>query len=221
MYCFDTCKLFELNKPISRSIFLESVLLISMYEFTDLTLHITFWLWKYDFWTGSLLNVRSFYFYGEELIIQINNVLSCCVQKKLNVPLISELPACLSVKATSLSDFVCLSVFMVCFLTAGVTAVVTLPIVYGLSYLNGGLLWALRLYVNRHWCGLTWLTQFHLKLWIRRLPIGTCRMCACILFVQAVMCREWKLCGCSLQMENHLHLFLSLLQSHHSSNAVE
>lgn len=96
MYCFDNCKLFDLNKPRSLSIFLESVLLISMYEFTYLTLHITFWPRKYDFWAGILLNVLSFYYSGEELIIQINSVPSCCVQKKLNVPLIYELPACLS-----------------------------------------------------------------------------------------------------------------------------
>lgn len=72
MYCSDTCKVLDLNKPHSLSIFPESVLLISMYEFTYLTLRITFRPWKYDFWTGILLNHHSLHFSGEALIILIH-----------------------------------------------------------------------------------------------------------------------------------------------------
>lgn len=99
---------------------------------------------------GFLLNVLSLYFSGETLIFLIHNVPSCCDEKKLNVPFQSMSSMACFTEGHRSVHCVRLSVHTVCFLTAGVTAVVILPIVYGLSWLNGGLLLALRLCVNRH-----------------------------------------------------------------------
>lgn len=192
-----------------------------MYGFTYLALHITFWPWKYDFWTEILLNLPSLYFSGEALIILHHIVPACCVQKKLNASFLSMSFVPVLLKATSLYT-VSVFLFSQCAFWQQVW-LQWLPCLLSMASpsLNRGLLWALRLCVNGRWCGLTWLTRFHLKLWIRSLPIGRCRMCARIPFVRTVMCCEWKLCGCSLQMENHLHSFLRLLQWLHSYDAVK
>lgn len=125
------CKLFDLSKPCSLFISLESPLLIPVYKFTYLTLQITFWRWKCDLWTGILFNLLSLYFSGEALIILHHIVPSCCVQRKLNVPFqcMSSMPH----EGHQSAHRVCVSVLTVCFLTVSVTAVLTLPIVYSLS----------------------------------------------------------------------------------------